>query len=339
LKYLITGGCGFLGSNIASELIRQGIEPIIFDNLSRYGSSQNLEWLKSLGNCKFVHGDIRNYDDCIRLISNIRPDTIFHLAGQVAMTTSIERPYFDFETNALGSLNILEAVRLNCPSASIIYSSTNKVYGDLEDLHYIEKDTRYELVDFPFGLSESININFSSPYGCSKGCADQYMIDYARIYGLKTVVLRHSSMYGGRQFSSIDQGWIGWFCNQAIRQKKIRNNNIFTVSGNGKQVRDMLHSEDMIRLYLLIQKNIDLVKGEAFNIGGGKNNSLSILELLILLEKMTGNKLVWKHIDKRESDQKVFIADTRKIDSILKWSPLVNKVDGLIKMMEWVETL
>jgi CDP-paratose 2-epimerase len=338
MKYLITGGCGFLGSNIAAELIKNGYVPVIFDNLSRYGSAQNLKWLRSLGVCNFIHGDIRNGDDCNSLIKSTQPDAIFHLAGQVAMTTSIERPRFDFEVNALGSLNILEAVRKNCPGAAIIYSSSNKVYGDLEQLRYRETSTRYEIEDFPSGVPESMSLNFNSPYGCSKGSADQYMLDFSRIYGLKTAVFRHSSMYGGRQFSTIDQGWVGWFCEQAIKQStgdKIP----FTISGNGKQVRDVLHAEDMVSLYLLAAKNIDLISGQAFNVGGGMGNSLSILELMDLLEQLLEAKLSWSHIKARESDQRVFVADLGKIQTALAWSPRVNKHTGIGRMIEWVRSL
>lgn len=337
MKYLITGGCGFLGSNIAAELIKQGQELIIFDNLSRFGSTNNLLWLQSLGHCTFVHGDIRNTDDCTNLIQNFKPDVIFHLAGQVAMTTSIKRPRFDFEVNALGSLNILEAVRKYSSNTAIIYSSTNKVYGDLEQLSYIEDLTRFKLRDYPNGLPENIGLSFHSSYGCSKGSADQYMLDYSRIYGLKTVVFRHSSMYGGRQYSTFDQGWIGWFCGEAIRQST---GDVlpFTISGNGKQVRDVLYSDDMVSLYLEASRNIDSIMGEAFNIGGGISNSLSILELMNFLTEMIGVSLSWNHIDARESDQRVFIADLTKIKSALGWQPKVSKTEGIYKMIKWIKS-
>jgi CDP-paratose 2-epimerase len=338
VKYLITGGCGFLGSNIAAELINQGHVPIMFDNLSRYGSANNLSWLWSLGECAFIHGDIRNADDCNNLIEKFKPDSIFHLAGQVAMTTSIERPRFDFEVNAMGSLNLLEAVRNYCPSASIVYSSTNKVYGDLEQFNYRETETRYELEEFPEGLPETISLDFHSPYGCSKGSADQYMLDFSRIYGLKTAVFRHSSMYGGRQFSTAEQGWIGWFCGEAIRQS-LGDMTSFTISGNGKQVRDVLYADDMVALYLSASKNIDQIAGQAFNVGGGIENSLSILELMELLEGLIGAKLSWKHIEARESDQRVFVADLGKIEHSLGWKPKTSKEKGISHMIDWVKSL
>ena len=219
MKYLITGGCGFLGSNIASEILKQGGELIIFDSLYRFGSYQNKEWLETQGEFIFIHGDIRNTNDVERAIKEHKPDVIYHLAGQVAMTTSISDPRMDMEVNVGGSFNLLNSVRLYSPETTIIYSSTNKVYGDLEQFTYEETVTRYRCVEKPNGFDESVNLDFHSPYGTSKGSADQYMLDFARIYGLKTVVFRHSSMFGGRQFATYDQGWIGWFIQQAINIK------------------------------------------------------------------------------------------------------------------------
>src|SRR3989338_7029205 len=234
MKLLITGGCGFLGSNLALEAIQRGDDLILFDNLSRQGSVNNLEWLRTQGTFTFIHGDIRNAHDVTHVIQQQQPEALFHLAGQVAMTTSLANPRYDFEVNAMGSFHLLEAVRLYCPEALVIYSSTNKVYGDLEQYHYHETLTRYECLDFPQGFNEKIPLGFSSPYGCSKGAADQYMLDYARIYGLRTVVFRHSSMYGGRQFPSFDQGWVSWFCLQAIEQTRQQLVKPFTIAGNGK---------------------------------------------------------------------------------------------------------
>jgi len=202
MKLLITGGCGFLGSNLAAEALRRGDEVIIFDNLSRIGATENQDWLRSQGEFRFVHADIRNQNDITRIIKETKPDTIFHLAGQVAMTTSIADPRKDFEINVVGSHNLLEAVRDFSPETAVLYSSTNKVYGDLEQFTYTETDTRYVCDQHPNVFDEKITLDFHSPYGCSKGAADQYMLDYARIFGLKTVVFRHSSMYGGHQFTS-----------------------------------------------------------------------------------------------------------------------------------------
>jgi CDP-paratose 2-epimerase len=336
MKLLITGGCGFLGSNLASDALARGDELVVFDSLYRNGSRENLAWLQTQGNFKFEHGDIRNQNDVMRVIQTFQPDAIFHLAGQVAMTTSIANPRMDFEVNVLGAINLLEAVRLYCPAATIVYSSTNKVYGDLEQYSYLETNTRYKCVEKPNGFDEETQLEFHSPYGCSKGAADQYMLDYARIFGLKTVVFRHSSMYGGRQFATYDQGWVGWFCQKAVETKNSLAREPFTISGNGKQVRDVLHADDMKRLYLAAIDNIERAKGQAFNIGGGIHNSLSLLELFDLLNRFMEISLAYRVLPVRESDQKVFIADIEKAFKILGWRPMVNTDDGIFRMIEWV---
>lgn len=337
MKYLITGGCGFLGSNLASEVLRKGEELLIFDNLYRIGSYENLEWLKQQGDFKFVHGDIRNREDIEKIIKEEKPDVIFHLAGQVAMTTSIENPRLDFEVNALGTFNLLDAVRKYSPESIIIYSSTNKVYGDLGWVRYEETETRYIAPDFPNGFPESIPLDFHSPYGCSKGAADQYMLDFCRIYGIRTVVFRHSSMYGGRQFATYDQGWIGWFCLKAIEIKKGLLKEPFTIHGNGKQVRDVLYADDMIELYFKTVENIEKAKGEAFNIGGGMENSLSLLELFSILEKELDIKMRYKKLPWRESDQKVFVADIKRVKKKISWKPIISKHIGIKKMLKWID--
>lgn len=336
MKYLITGGCGFLGSNIAAKLLGQGEELVIFDNLYRFGSQQNLNWLQEQGQFQFVHGDIRNTNDVERIIREFKPDVIFHLAGQVAMTTSIANPRMDFEINALGTLNVLEAVRQHSLDSVIVYSSTNKVYGDLEQWEYHELEKRYFCPDHPQGFDEFVPLDFHSPYGCSKGTGDQYMLDYARIFALKTVVFRHSSIYGGRQFSTYDQGWIGWFCQQALATKANPNAEPFTISGSGKQVRDVLYASDAIDCYLAAVKHIDKVKGEAFNIGGGVENSLSLLELFDLLEQLTGVKLKYYQLPNRQSDQRVFIANISKATTQLEWKPKVSSSEGVSKMLTWL---
>jgi len=337
-KYLITGGCGFLGSNLAEEVLKRGEELCIFDNLSRLGSSENLQWLKTKGDFKFVHNDIRNAWDVERVIRDFHPDAIFHLAGQVAMTTSIANPRLDFEVNAIGSLNVLEAVRKHAPECIVIYSSTNKVYGDLEWVRYEETDTRYIVPDYPNGFDEDIPLEFHSPYGCSKGAADQYMLDYARMFDLKTVVFRHSSMYGGRQLATYDQGWIGWFCQKALEIKNGTLKEPFTISGNGKQVRDVLHAEDVKRLYFAGVEHIDKAKGQAFNIGGGMENSLSLLELFDFLEKELDVKMTYTKLPWRKSDQKVFVADIAKAEELVKWHPEVEPRKGIKKMIKWIQT-
>jgi len=336
MKYLITGGCGFLGSNIASEILRRGEELIVFDSLYRYGSYQNKEWLETQGEFTFIHGDIRNTNDVERTIKEHKPDVIYHLAGQVAMTTSISDPRMDFEVNVGGSFNLLNAVRLYSPESTIIYSSTNKVYGDLEQYSYEETSTRYNCIEKPNGFDESVNLDFHSPYGTSKGSADQYMLDFARIYGLKTVVFRHSSMFGGRQFATYDQGWIGWFTQQAINIKNGTQKEPFTISGNGKQVRDIAYASDMIDLYLKASTKIDSIKGQAFNVGGGMSNSSSLLELFSFLESELNIKMNYTQLPVRESDQRVFVSDLTKAKELIGWEPKISKEEGIRKMIEWV---
>jgi CDP-paratose 2-epimerase len=337
MRYLITGGCGFLGSNLSAEvLVRRG-ELAVLDNLSKSGSEDNLDWLKRQGELRFINGDIRDASAVDKLVADFRPDCIFHLGGQVAMTTSIANPRLDFEVNAMGTLNVLEAVRKHVPECIVVYSSTNKVYGDLEHIEYIETDTRYIAPDYPNGFGESISLSFHSPYGCSKGAADQYMLDYSRIFGLKTVVFRHSSMYGGRQFATYDQGWIGWFCQKALESKKGVLKEPFTISGNGKQVRDVLHAGDMKRLYFAVIEHIDRTKGEVFNIGGGMKNSLSLLELFDFLEKALDVKLSYAKLPPRLSDQKIFVADINKAKSLLGWEAHIDKEHGIRMMLDWLK--
>jgi CDP-paratose 2-epimerase len=339
MKILIVGGCGFLGSNLASFGIRNGYDVTIFDNLSRVGAADNLKWLQSLGNFKFIHGDTRNRNDVDRTISEGQYDAVLHLAGQVAMTTSISDPYKDFQINAMGTFHVLDAIRRFSPKTIMTFSSTNKVYGDLEQYTYRESNTRYICDQWPNGFDESVPLDFHSPYGCSKGAADQYMLDFARIYNIRTIVFRHSSMYGGRQFATYDQGWVGWFCEKAIEKKLNPNCDPFTISGNGKQVRDILHAEDMIRLYYTAINNPDKVAGQVFNIGGGMEQSLSLLELFSLLEELLDVKLSYIQIPPRISDQKIFVADISKINRALGWKPQVNAREGVKKMIEWAKQI
>jgi CDP-paratose 2-epimerase len=334
MKILITGGCGFVGSNLAAEGMKRKYDISVLDNLSRNGSEENKRWLEEIGGFEFIKGDIQD-ETCInQLFSTNPPDVVFHLAGQVAMTTSIMDPRKDFEINALGTLNILEAIRLFSPKTAMFYSSTNKVYGDLNELSYTENDSRYLIKEFS-SISEDLPLSFHSPYGCSKGAADQYCLDYHRIFGIQTVVFRHSSMYGGRQFSTIDQGWIGWFCDQALKVKEGEIADVFTISGNGKQVRDILHIEDVINLYFNSINHLDKICGEAFNIGGGYENSLSLIELFDFLQNHLGIEIKLNNLPPRESDQKVFIANLEKITRLNKWVPSVSKYDGLVSNLEW----
>lgn len=337
MKLLITGGCGFLGSNLAAAALRQGAELVLFDNLSRTGSAENLAWLRGQGHLTHVHGDIRNAHDIARTVEELAPDAVFHVAGQVAMTTSIANPRLDFEINALGTINLLEAVRAHAPQAAVLYSSSNKVYGDLEWIGYDQTNTRFVDPSHPDGLDERTPLDFQSPYGCSKGAADQYMQDYARVFGLKTLVFRHSSMYGARQFGTFDQGWIAWFCSQAVKQKRGLLNAPFTIAGTGKQVRDVLEARDMERLYFAGLANIDRVVGQVLNVGGGMTNSLSLLELFAMLEELTGTPLRYEKQPARYSDQRVFVADIAKARALLNWQPMISARDGIAEAVAWAE--
>ena len=298
-----------------------------------------MEWLKARGRLTYIHGDIRNEGDVSRAVETASPDVVFHLAGQVAMTTSIQNPRLDFEVNAWGTLNLLEAVRKHASKAAVIYSSTNKVYGDIEWAKYAENETRYAAADYPHGFGENIPLDFHSPYGCSKGAADQYMLDFHRIYGLRTAVFRHSSMYGGRQFSTFDQGWIGWFVQKGVEAQAKISREPITISGTGKQVRDVLYADDMVSLYIMAAEKINLIQGQAFNVGGGMENSLSLIELFSLLEEELKIKLPYKKLPPRESDQKVFVADISKINRLTGWSPQVDKISGIRRMIGWAREI
>ncbi len=336
MKVLVTGGAGFVGSNVAARLLGRQDQVTVFDSLARHGAAENLAWLRSLGLADFVHGDIRNAFDVEQVVRSAAPDVIFHLAGQVAMTTSMQSPRRDFEINVLGSINVLEAVRQYSPKTAVVYASSNKVYGNLGHLDLVEAVTRYEPRDTQQkGVDETVGIEFHTPYGCSKGAADQYMLDYARGFGLKTVVFRHSTIYGGRQFATYDQGWVGWFCRQAIETAKDPSRVPFTVSGDGKQVRDLLHVSDAVDAYLMAYEHIEEARGEAFNIGGGLENSMSLLELLRFLEQQLGIALRYTHLPWRQSDQKFFVADNSKAQRLLRWSPGMSKERGIEDTLSW----
>jgi CDP-paratose 2-epimerase len=337
MKYLITGGCGFIGSNLALKVLDQGHELVVLDNLFRHGSASNLQLLRSKGDFVYYPYDIRNQNDVNTVIEKELPDVVFHLAGQVAMTTSIDNPRMDFEINVMGTFNVLDAVRRFVPDSPVLYSSSNKVYGDFDYLTFEEQDTRYTCLEYPNGFDESIKLEFHSPYGCSKGAADQYLLDFARIYGLKTVVFRHSSMYGGLQHATIDQGWVGWFCQKAIDIKNGMATEPFTISGNGKQVRDVLHADDVVSLYFKAVQNIEKVRGRAFNIGGGIENSLSLLELFAHLEKALNITMEFEQLRFRESDQLFFVADNTAITNCTGWRPEVDTNTGLRKMLKWLK--
>jgi CDP-paratose 2-epimerase len=249
------------------------------------------------------------------------------------MTTSLENPRRDFEVNVLGSINLLEAVRLHAPEATVVYASSNKVYGELEDCKLVELPTRYEPAGEK-GIGEHARLEFYTPYGCSKGAADQYMLEYARNFNVNTVVFRHSTIYGGRQISTFDQGWVGWFCQQALETKDDPAHS-FTINGNGKQVRDLLHVSDAVACYLAAHEHRLQARGNAFNIGGGYENSMSLLELLLHLQSKLNLTLMPRQLPWRANDQKYFVADNSKAARVLNWKPKKSKEEGIADAIAW----
>ncbi len=330
---LITGGAGFIGSNYAARCISRGDKIIIFDNLSRSGAASNLAWLRSqFGEKSFelIVGDVRDAE-MIRLAAS-SADRIVHLAAQVAVTTSVTDPRTDFEINANGTFNVLEAARASGKNPAFLYASTNKVYGGMEDVKVVEHATRYDYADLPEGASETQPLDFHSPYGCSKGSGDQYVRDYHRIYGLPTVVFRQSCIYGTRQFGVEDQGWVAWFVIAAISGRPI------TIYGDGKQVRDILFVEDLLNAYDAAFDHLPQAAGQVFNIGGGRANTISIwTEFEPILEKLLGKKLAVARGEWRPGDQPVFISDIRKAYQWLGWKPGVNAEEGIWRLFNWVK--
>lgn len=331
-KILITGGAGFIGSNYACRRILAGDDVTIYDNLSRDGAKDNLKWISSSTKDEsfdFVKGDIRDFEKLKDSSKN--KDVIVHLAAQVAVTSSVHDPQYDFSINAGGTFNVIEAVRQCGNNPLIIYASTNKVYGEIDNIKVVEDTFRYSFEHLPLGISEKQLLNFHSPYGCSKGCGDQYVRDYSRIYGIPTVVFRQSCVYGTRQFGIEDQGWVAWFVIAAVLGKHI------AIYGDGKQVRDLLYIEDLMKAYDLAIEKVEKVKGQIFNIGGGINNSVSIWqEFGPILEKIHGKKIPVEIKEWRPGDQKIYISDISKAKSLLGWSPQVNIENGLKSLYEWV---
>ena len=331
MKILITGGAGFIGCNAAARCIRRGDKVIVLDNLSRPGANLNLEWLKTIGPFEFIEGDIRDFALLKQLFSHQGElDSVLHLAAQVAVTTSVTDPRDDFEVNALGTFNVLEAVRGSGLSPAIIFSSTNKVYGNLDDMPVREEENRYVFGGDKSAVPEGQPLDFHSPYGCSKGSADQYVRDYSRIYGLKTVVMRQSCIYGSRQFGIEDQGWVAWFIIAALTGKQI------TVYGDGKQVRDILFMDDLLDSFDAAIENIDGCAGQVFNIGGGPDNTISLLEFLALLEEFLGRKIDYSFADWRPGDQKIYVSDITRASRELNWKPKVTNREGIKRLYDWV---
>lgn len=333
-KALVVGGAGFIGCNAANRLLQEGYQVVVVDNLSRKGTSENLRWLQEQpGKLTFVQTDIRHFDQ-VQKVFKAHPncELVLHLAAQVAVTTSVSNPREDFETNALGTFNVLEAIRLSPSEPTLIYSSTNKVYGGLEQIGVEERETRYVYRDLALGINEDCPLDFHTPYGCSKGAADQYVRDYARIYGLRTVAFRQSCIYGPRQFGVEDQGWVAWFVIACQLGKPI------TIYGNGKQVRDALNVADVVEAYLAAARRIDVTAGKAYNIGGGPNNTLSVwAEFGPILESLCGKKLPVQHADWRPGDQEVFICDISNAKRDFGWEPRISLTDGIEQLYRWVE--
>lgn len=331
MKVLITGGAGFIGANAASRYLQRGAEVVVIDNLTAPSSAVNLAWLRPQGRLTFHHLDVREAAGIAALVSdNTDVDLVLHLASQVAVTSSIVNPRLDFEVNALGTFNLLEASRLVGLRAPIIYASTNKVYGQLTDLRVVEHEQRCALIDSPHGIAEERHLDFHSPYGCSKGTADQYVRDYHRMFGLNTVVMRQSCIYGPRQFAREDQGWIAWLMIAAVKAQPV------TIYGDGRQVRDILQVEDLLDAFESAAKNISLAAGSVYNIGGGAENTVSLLQVLDLIEECTGCPLPYRFAPPRPGDQRVYVSDIRRAGLELGWHPRTGWKQGLIQLYQWI---
>ena len=331
MNILVTGGCGFIGRNATERFLSLGHSVAALDNLSRPGSERNLTQLSEQKRFSFLRGDLRDASFVESAIHRGRYDAILHLGGQVAVTTSMLDPREDFEINARGALNILEAVRTGSPETAVINASTNKVYGDLGTIAHGEEKLRYTLPGLPNGVSEEQPLDFHSPYGCSKGAADQYMMDFARSFGIRSVTLRQSCIYGRWQFGIEDQGWVAWFIIAHLARRPI------TVFGNGKQVRDVLFVDDLVDLYLAAFDQIDKVKGQAINVGGGPANTLSLLEFMEMLEQMSGRPVEHTFGEIRPGDQPVFISNVQRASSELGWTPKTSASEGIRILYDWVE--
>ncbi len=328
---LITGGAGFIGVNAARRFAKEGWQVTVFDNFARKGSELNFSLLqKDFPEVKLIRGDVRSMEDLTKALAEPF-NVVLHLAAQVAVTTSVVKPREDFEINALGTFNLLEAVR-NCPRPPIVlYASTNKVYGGLESVGVVEQDKRYAFASLAKGVSEEQGLDFHSPYGCSKGGADQYVRDYSRIYGLKTVVFRQSCIYGQHQMGIEDQGWVAWFLIAGMFGRPV------TLYGNGKQVRDLLHVDDLTELYVQAVNNIDTLSGHAYNVGGGMQNTLSLLEFLEILKTDLGLELSIGHASERPGDQPIFVSDNTAVSKAANWTPKVPVRDGIRRLHAWLQ--
>jgi CDP-paratose 2-epimerase len=329
---VITGGAGFIGSNLADFCLSKSNDVTILDDFSRPGSEPNLAWLESRhkSRLKVVRADIRDGDSAL-MEAAASADILFHLAGQVAVTTSVTDPRLDFQVNALGTFNVLEAARQAPSKPLVVYSSTNKVYGKMADLGVVERNGRYAYETNSCGIAEDRPLDPYSPYGCSKCAGDQYVLDYARIYGMKTIVFRQSCIYGPRQFGMEDQGWLAWFAIRALQRKPV------TIYGDGKQVRDVLYVEDLVAAYAAAAERIETTAGRAYNIGGGPGNTLSLNELVEMLNLSFGRKLACSFKDWRPGDQPVFVSNLDKAKADFGWSPRIGVEEGLSRLIGWIK--
>jgi len=329
-KILITGGAGFIGCNAARYFASRNWDVTVLDNLSRVGTDDNLRWLSEGTSFEFERVDVRDQAAIDRILAESRFEAVLHLAAQVAVTTSVVDPRSDFAVNALGTFNMLDAVRRHCPEAVFIFASTNKVYGKIAGAACELRGNRYAYVDRPYGISETEPLDFLSPYGCSKGAADQYIRDYARIYGIPTVVFRQSCIYGQRQMGMEDQGWVAWFVICCILDRKL------SIYGDGKQVRDALFVGDLVDAYQAAIDNIDKTRGRIYNIGGGPSNMLSLLQLIAYLEDFSKKKMQLRFDNWRPGDQPVFVCNIDKAKQEFGWSPKTSLKDGIHLLYEWV---
>jgi CDP-paratose 2-epimerase len=331
-RYLVTGGAGFIGCNYVHRLLERGEKVTVYDNLSRRGTEANVAWLRERHGARafqLVVGDVRDCDALAEAMWGA--DVVVHLAGQTAVTTSVIDPRSDFEDNAVGTFNVLEAARHASTHPVVLYSSTNKVYGGMEDVAVIEEETRYAYRDLPLGIPETQPLDFHSPYGCSKGAGDQYVRDYARIYGLPTVVFRQSAVYGPRQMGVEDQGWVAWFVIAAVTGQPI------TIYGDGKQVRDMLFVDDLLDIYDAAIARIELAAGQTYNVGGGPAHTMSVwAEFAPILEQLMGRPIPVSYDDWRPGDQRVVICNIRKAERELGWRPQIGVEEGIRRLYEWV---
>lgn len=330
---LITGGAGFIGTNLAERLLSQGQRVLIFDNLSRPGVKTNLAWLRARypDRLNVQLGDLRDEGQITEAVR--RASAVFHFAAQVAVTTSVADPQYDFAVNAQGTLHLLEAVRQHSPDAPIFFTSTNKVYGDLADIPVAHGDARYEPLDPAvrnYGVDEGRSLSFHGPYGCSKGVADQYILDYCRTFDLCGVVFRMSCIYGPHQFGNEDQGWVAHFLLRALQEQPI------TLYGDGKQVRDILYVDDLIDAFLWAHRHSEQVSGEAFNIGGGPENSISLLELIDIIEELHGRTMQLQFGEWRSGDQRYYVSDIRKFTAAAGWRPQVDVIEGVHRLYRWL---